>query len=111
METGAFKKVARLIQTAAQSKVASIIVINSSLLQIKSLFIISHFIVSTTSHQAIIAPPASNITAIKMALHIVKTFAQTAGHILFATSLAHRFKAIYIAKRVAKIIYQFSFHH
>ncbi|MDR1944591.1 MAG: hypothetical protein LBQ59_00435 [Candidatus Peribacteria bacterium] len=79
--------------------------------QIKSLFIIPHFIVSTTSHQAIIDQAASNITAIKRAVHIVKTFAQTAGHILFATSLAHKFRAIYIAKRVAKIIYQFSFHH
>jgi hypothetical protein len=65
------------------------------------LFIIHDLIVSTTSQPAIIAPDASNIAAINNAHQIVNAFDQTAGHILFAISFAHRFKAMYIANIVA----------
>lgn len=45
-------------------------------------------IVFTTSQPAIIAPLASNIAAIIIAPPILIALAPTAGHILFATSLA-----------------------
>jgi len=57
--------------------------------------IIHFLIVSTTSPHAIIAPDASNIAAIIIAHQIVRAFDHTAGHILFATSLAHILAAIY----------------
>jgi hypothetical protein len=44
--------------------------------------------VFTTSHPAMIAHPASNIAAIRIAQPIVIVFDPTAGHILFATSFA-----------------------
>jgi hypothetical protein len=110
VETGAFKNVAKFTQIAAQNRVANIVQINS-LFSIISVCMIQDFIVSTTSHQEIIAHAASNIAAIKRALHIVNAFAQTAGHILFAISFAQIFIAIYIAKILAKTMYQFSFHH
>jgi hypothetical protein len=67
--------------------------------------IIHHFIVSTTSQPAIKAQLASKIIAITIAQPRLIAFAQTAGHILFATSFAHRFIAIYIAKIVARSKY------
>jgi hypothetical protein len=63
--------------------------------------IIHHLIVSTTSQPAIKAQPASNITAKNIAQPRVNALLQTAGHILLATSLAHKLIAIYIAKIVA----------
>jgi len=71
---------------------------------------IPDFIVSTTSQPAISAQAASNIAAINNAHQIVKAFDQTAGHILFAISFAHRFIAIYIAKIVANNKYILLFH-
>ena len=62
---------------------------------------IHHFIVDTTSHPAIIAQLASNIAAIIIAHVIVSTFAHTAGHMLFATSFAHRLAAMYIPSMAA----------
>jgi hypothetical protein len=50
--------------------------------------------VSTTSHQANIAPDASIIAAIIIAQVKVSALLQTAGHILLATSLAHKLTAI-----------------
>jgi hypothetical protein len=57
--------------------------------------------VSTTSHQAIIAPEASIIAAIIIAHVKVSALLQTAGHILLAISFAHKFTAIYIQKTAA----------
>ena len=57
--------------------------------------IIQPLIVSTTSPPAINAPLASNIAAIIIAPVSVRAFEPTAGHILFATSLAHMFIAMY----------------
>jgi hypothetical protein len=101
VETGAFKKVARFIQIALQTNVDIIteIAILSSKTEVSTIFV---FIVSTTSHQAIIAHSASAITAIIKAFVIVKALDQTAGHILFATSFAHKFIAMYAAKTVAR---------
>jgi len=105
------KKVATFNHNAAPSKVANIIFINSFELQIISLSIIHDLIVSTTSQPAINAHAASNIAAIIIAAHIVRAFDQTAGHILFATSFAHKFKAMYIANIVAINKYMLLFHH
>jgi hypothetical protein len=102
IETGALKNVAILTQSAAQSNVESIIAINSvepAFIILES--IIHHLIVSTTSQPAIKAQPASNITANNIAQPRVKALLQTAGHMLLATSFAHRLIAIYIAKIVA----------
>ena len=111
IDTGAFKNVAMLTQRAAQRRVESIIEMNSvEFLSIIVELIIHHLIVSTTSHPAIRAQLASKTTAIAMAQLRVSALLQTAGHILFATSFAHRLIAIYIAKIVArsKYILQFS---
>jgi len=102
IDTGALKNVAIFTHNAAQSIVESIIAINSTDQgQIISALIMSHLIVSTTSHQAINAQDASKITAIKIAQPKVIALLQTAGHILLATSFAQRFIAIYIAKIAA----------
>jgi len=76
--------------------------INSiEVLSIISGFIIHHLIVSITSPPAIKAQLASNIIAMIIAHPKLIALAQTAGHILLATSFAHKFIAIYIAKIVA----------
>lgn len=93
-DTGALKYVAILIQRAAPSRVAVIMYINSCGFVIIDESIIHHLIVLTTSQPAIIAHDASNIAAIIIAPVKVRAFAPTAGHILFATSLAHIFIAI-----------------
>jgi translation elongation factor EF-Tu-like GTPase len=64
--------------------------------------------VSTTSHQANIAPDASIIAAIIIAQVKVSALLQTAGHILLATSLAHKLTAIYIQKTDAISKYNLS---
>lgn len=93
-DTGALKKVARLIQSDAHIRVAIIILRNTFLSSIRSAFMIHHLMVSTTSHQAIIAPLAS-ATIAKAIAHIrVSAFDPTAGPILFAISFAHMFIAI-----------------
>jgi len=86
------------IHREAQSRVASIIAKNCVVSFIVLPSIIHFLIVSTTSPQAIIAQAASNIAAIIMAKPKVNAFDQTAGHILFATSFAHMFTAIYNPK-------------
>jgi hypothetical protein len=58
--------------------------------------------VFTTSQPAIIAPDASKIAAITIAQPSVIAFAPTAGHILFATSFAPIFIAIYNPRIQAK---------
>jgi len=81
--------------------VASIIEIDLVVSVISSWFIIHDLIVSTTSHHAKIAPDASAIAANIIAHVNVNALLQTAGHILFATSFAQRFAAIYIQNTVA----------
>jgi len=104
------RKVAIFTQRAAQRRVESIIAINSTeFLSIIDESMIHHLIVSTTSHPAIKAHPASNTTAIAIAPPSVRAFEPTAGPILLATSLAHKFMAIYIAKIVASSKYIFPF--
>jgi hypothetical protein len=93
-ETGALKNVARLIQREAHTSVAIIILKNIFGFSISSDFIIHHLIVSTTSHQAIIAPLASAIIARMIAHARVSAFDHTAGHILLAMSFAPMFMAI-----------------
>ncbi|MDF1682957.1 MAG: hypothetical protein P1U46_04575 [Patescibacteria group bacterium] len=73
--------------------------------------IIPDLIVSTTSQPAINAPEASKMAAMIIAQPRVKAFEPTAGHILLATSFAHRFKAIYIANIVAISKYILLFPH
>jgi len=97
-DTGALKNVAIFIQREAHNRVASIIARNWVVSVIVLQSIIHFLIVSTTSHQAIIAQDASNIAAIIIAQVRVNAFDQTAGHILFATSLAHIFTAMYNPK-------------
>jgi hypothetical protein len=73
--------------------------------------IIHEAIVFTTSHHANIAHEASKIPAIIIAQVILIAFAQTAGPILFAISLAQIFIAIYNHKIVATNKYIFDFNH
>jgi hypothetical protein len=89
------KNVAIFTQRAAPKRVESIIAINSvEPASIILEFIIHPLIVSTTSQPAIKAQLASNITASTIAHPRVKALLQTAGHILFATSFAHKLIAI-----------------
>jgi len=93
--------VAIFIQREAQRRVASIIAKNCFVSVIELQSIIHFLIVSTTSQPAIIAQLASKIAAIIIAQPRVRAFAQTAGPILLATSLAHIFTAIYNQKITA----------
>ena len=93
-ETGALKNVARLIHRDAHTRVAIIILKKTFGSSIRSAFIIHHLIVSTTSHQAMMAPLASAIIANVIAHASVSAFDHTAGHILFAISFAHIFIAM-----------------
>jgi len=83
-----------LIQSADQRRVASIIPIYTFTSTIAVESIIQPLIVCTTSPPAIMAQAASNIQARIIAPQIVIAFDPTAGHILFATSLAHILRAI-----------------
>jgi hypothetical protein len=62
---------------------------------------IHFFIVFTTSPPAMSAPLASKKAAITIAHQSVIALAQTAGPILFATSFAQIFIAIYIQNKLA----------
>jgi hypothetical protein len=68
-------------------------------------------IVFTTSQPAINAHAVSKIAANKIAHARLIALLQTAGHILLATSFAHRFIAIYIAKIIAINKYRFVSPH
>ena len=93
-DTGALKKVAIFIHIAAPTNVDIMINIKSDISVILFTLMISHLIVPTTSHPAMSAQLASNIAAIIIAPVRVIAFDPTAGHILFATSLAPKFMAI-----------------
>jgi hypothetical protein len=95
--------VAILIHIAAHIRVA-IIIARYTLGSVIRLGSMIHFlIVLTTSQPAIRAQLASNIAAITIAQPSVRAFDPTAGHMLFATSFAPIFMAIYIQKREAII--------
>ena len=95
VETGVRKYVAMLSHKAHQIKAENIRNTKTLGSAIRSGLIIHFFIVFTTSHQAINAQEVSKIAAIISAQTKVKAFDHTAGHTLFATSLAQMLIAIY----------------
>ena len=94
VDTGAFKIVARFIQSAADNNAASIMIWNLPTSSASPGDTIPLATVFTTSPPASNAPAASQIAAMITAVATVKTFPPTAGPILLATSLAPMFIAI-----------------
>ena len=95
VETGELKKVAKLIQRAAASNALNIKYLNCVVFINSPGDIIPFETVLTTSPPANKAPELSQTAAIITAVPTDITFPPTAGPILFATSFAPIFSAIY----------------
>ena len=94
VETGAFKKVARLIHSAAANRALSIRFRKSVAVTPSPGLMMPLATVCTTSPPARIAPALSQTAAITTAAVTVNTLPPTAGPILLATSFAPIFSAM-----------------
>ena len=103
VETGAPTHVAKLTHSADEIRAAIIAQMKISLSDTEDGSMIPLEIVETTSPPASNAPAVSHTAAIAIAPPIVRAFAPTAGPMLFATSFAPMFTAIYAPIAAAAI--------